>query len=290
MSSQNAKNWCFTLNNYTQDEIQQIESLHPTTASYICFGKETGKEGTIHLQGYIQLVKKTRLNALKKLITRAHLEVAKGSATQNKLYCSKEGVFTELGSPTSERQRSDLESAKEAIRSGATLKLLREEHSEVMAKYPRFVRDYMADQKDEPELPNHALLKWQEELYQGLKQEPDDRRIFFIVDHDGNKGKTWFIKYYMKLNEKSQVLAMGKQADMAYALDPDIRVLFINCTRTQAEFMNYSFLEAVKDGLVFSSKYESRLVKLNKVHVVVMMNTQPDMNALSKDRYVVVQI
>lgn len=285
-----ARNWCFTLNNYTEDEIQQIESLHPTSASYLCFGKETGKEGTPHLQGYVQLSTKKTLASVKKLIPRAHLEVAKGSPAQNKLYCSKEGDFREYGSETCKGTRNDLESAKEAIRSGATLKQLREEHSEVMAKYPRFVRDYMADQKDEPEIPNHALLKWQEELYQGLKQEPDDRRIFFIVDHDGNKGKTWFIKYYMKLNEKSQVLAMGKQADMAYALDPDIRVLFINCTRTQAEFMNYSFLEAVKDGLVFSSKYESRLVKLTKVHVVVMMNTQPDMNALSKDRYVVVNI
>lgn len=286
-----AKNWCFTLNNYTSDERSFIESLYPETASYLCFGREIGAVGeTPHLQGYIQLKKRYRLTGVKKLLPRAHLEVAKGSPAQNKEYCSKEGDFYEFGSVTRPRQRSDLMDVKEAIKAGMTMKELREHHSEAVAKYPRFIRDYMDDQRAEPELPNHALLKWQSDLYQGLKLEPDDRRIFFIVDPEGNKGKTWFIKYYASLHSNSQMLAMGKQADMAYALDPDVRVLFINCTRSQAEFMNYSFLEAVKDGLVFSSKYESRLVRLGKVHVVVMMNTQPDMNALSKDRYVVVNI
>ena len=282
--------WVFTLNNYTSDETNYIESLYPSKISYLLYGRECGEEGTPHLQGYLNLPKKLRLGGLKKLIPRAHFEVAKGSPEQNYTYCTKEGDFVELGKPTVQGKRNDLEAAKEAIRSGATMKELREHHSDVVAKYPRFIRDYAADQKDEPDLPNHPLLSWQSDLYEGLKLAPDDRRIFFVVDRDGNKGKTWFIKYYLSLHANSQVLAMGKQADMAYALDPDIRVLFINCTRTQAEFMNYSFLEAVKDGLVFSSKYESRLVKLNKVHVVVMTNTEPDMNALSKDRYVVVNI
>lgn len=279
------KNWCFTLNNYTSDETNYIESLLPSPVKYLCFGKEVGEQGTPHLQGYLQLEKKLRLSGVKKLIPRAHWEPAKGNLEQNKVYCSKEKDFYEFGHAVAAGKRNDLESAKEAIRSGATMKELRESHSEVVAKYPRFIRDYFADQKEDPDIPNHPLSDWQAKLYADLKREPDDREIIFVVDPEGNKGKTWFIKYYLKLHDRAQVLSMGKQADMAYALDPDIRVLFINCTRTQAEYMNYSLLEAVKDGLVFSSKYESRLVKLNKVHVVVMTNTCPDMNALSADRY-----
>ena len=41
--------------------------------------------------------KKTTLVGMKKLFPRAHLEVAKGSPEQNKIYCSKDGKFQEFG-------------------------------------------------------------------------------------------------------------------------------------------------------------------------------------------------
>jgi hypothetical protein len=54
--------------------------------------------------------------------------------------------------------------------------------------------------------------------------------------------------------------------------------------------MNYSFLEAVKDGVVQSPKYESRVRYFNKVHVVVLMNQMPEMSELSEDRYDIVPL
>jgi len=86
------------------------------------------------------------------------------------------------------------------------------------------------------------------------------------------------------------MMESGKKADMAFVIRTDIRYLFLNCTREQVDFLNYSFLESVKDGLVFSPKYESRVCYLQKTHVVVMMNTRPDMNKLSLDRYVIIDI
>lgn len=283
-----AKNWCFTLNNYTDADVSSI-SLWPS--KYTIFGKEVGDEGTPHLQGYTQFSSKKRLTALKKLHPSAHWEPAKGTAEQNRVYCSKQGQVTTIGEPTVERQRNDLEAFKQSVKEGViSLKILREEHSDVFAKYPRFCTSYVMDNQPEPEIPCHALNDWQSDLNQTLLLPPDDRKIIFVVDPKGNTGKTWFAKYFTSLHpDNSQILKFGKDADMSYALEPHIRYLFMNCSRQQVEFMNYAFLESVKDGMVFSSKYESVVKKLGPCHVIVLMNDEPDLNKLSKDRYQIIR-
>jgi len=55
-------NYTFTLNNYTQLEVVFIENLvesNPDDVGYICFGFEEGENGTPHLQGYLELKKKS---------------------------------------------------------------------------------------------------------------------------------------------------------------------------------------------------------------------------------------
>jgi len=86
------------------------------------------------------------------------------------------------------------------------------------------------------------------------------------------------------------MLSSGKLADLAYALIPELRVLFVNVTRQQVNFLNYSFLESSKDGVVQSPKYESRVRYFYNFHVVVMMNQMPDMTKLSADRYEIITL
>lgn len=121
----------------------------------------------------------------------------------------------------------------------------------------------------------------------------DDRKVVFVVDKNGNQGKTWFAKQYVKEHEDSQYMEPGKKADMAYALRENIRVLFLNVSRSvesdKSDYL-YSFIESVKDGMVFSPKYESRTKFLGKVHVVVMTNQEPNMILLTQDRYVIIEL
>lgn len=278
-------NWCFTLNNYTEEEEAVVNALYPKDANYLVYGKEMGESETPHLQGYLHTVKKNRLSAMKKLIPRAHWEQMRGTSEQASDYCKKDGDFKEFGTRTNERQRTDLEAAKHAVKEGYSMKRMREEHSEIVAKYPRFITDYARDQIPVPAIAPHPLRYWQQELNRDLNQEPEDRKIIFLVDFEGNKGKTWFSKYYCNLHENAQILESGKKVDMAHALRQDVRVLFINCTRQSVEYLQYGFLEGIKDGMVFSSKYESGMKFLGPCHVVVCMNMMPDMTALSKDRY-----
>lgn len=54
------------------------------------FGKEVGKNGTPHLQGYVYSKSRIRWTVFKKAFPRAHFEIAKGTPEQNIEYCSKE--------------------------------------------------------------------------------------------------------------------------------------------------------------------------------------------------------
>jgi len=282
-----AKNWCFTLNNYSDDNISTLDSF---PCSYIIYGKEIGESGTPHLQGYVQMEKKIRLTGLTKLL-QAHWSIAKGSPEQNVAYCSKDGDVYTRGSIAKKGERSDLEAFKDAVKDGmVSLKRAREEHSEIVARYPRFANEYIRDHVPMATQQLHPLRDWQAALNQKLNLPPSDRIIHFVVDTVGNTGKTWFAKYYSQLHDDVQILESAKKADMAHAINTSTRVLFVNVTRQQQDHFQYSFFEALKDGMVFSPKYESRMRYFKPVHIVVLMNQDPDMKLLSADRYKIVEL
>lgn len=281
-----AKHWCFTLNNYTQDDIDRIAENSPFF-DYLVFGKEVGASGTPHLQGFVSFPQRVRRNICVERIGQAHFTVAR-NVDHSIRYCKKDGDFVEFGvAPTGSGTRKDLDAFKLAVSSGVLdMKKLRADFSEVVAKYPKFAHDFVQDHMPRKVVECFPLRPWQQALYDTLKLPADPRGIIFIVDPDGNAGKSWFGHYYCFMHEDAQVLLPGKKADMSYVLNPLVRVLFIDAPRSkQGEFIQYDFLEDVKNGYVFSSKYESRVKHLKPCHVVVFMNEDPDYNKLSRDRY-----
>lgn len=292
-----AKNWCFTWNNYTDDDVARLSGLVNVPASniqYIIFGKEVGAEGTPHLQGTVCFSKKQRLAQVKaQLGGNPHVEVVKNiNASVN--YCKKEGDWVEFGEqPAGRGSRSDLEGFKDDIKGGMlSLKEIREAHSEVYAKYPRFCLEFIQDHYPKVTIPDHPLRAWQQNLFDKLSAEPDRRKIIFIVDVVGNSGKSWFAHWYAKeKGETVQVMLPGKKADMAYNLQLGLKVVFLDAPRSkQGEFIQYDFLEDLKNGFVFSPKYESRVKTYEPLHVVVNMNETPDDTKLSADRYDIINI
>jgi len=54
------------------------------------------------------------------------------------------------------------------------------------------------------------------------------------------------------------------------------------------EYLQYAVLEKLKDQIIFSGKYASSTKYIeHPVHVVVFSNEEPNMDALTLDRYVV---
>lgn len=108
-----SKYWCFTLNNYSEDEYIGIRERAVLETAYCIIGKETGEQGTAHLQGYCILKVRKRLSGVKAVVgERSHCEIAKGSPQDNVTYCSKEGDYWEQGdrpaSRTKKRTRDEV--------------------------------------------------------------------------------------------------------------------------------------------------------------------------------------
>lgn len=283
-----ALHWCFTVNNYTDEYQANLREFDDDPdIRYILFGREVGESGTPHLQGFISFVKRTRFSSVVELLPDAHLEVTR-KVQKSITYCKKDGDYEEYGEPPQgPGNRSDIAAFKDAVKEGLIdMKRVREDYSEFYSKFPRFCAEYVRDNLPIPPTPSHPLREWQQKLNHDLLLPPDDRTIIFVVDFVGNSGKSWFGRYFCNLHENAQILLPTKKADMAYALRHDIRVLFLDAPRSkQGEFIQYDFLEELKNGYVMSSKYESYMKTFSKMHVVVFMNERPDSTKLSQDRY-----
>nr|QOR29567.1 replication associated protein [Bat associated circovirus] len=124
------RNFCFTLNNYSEGDIASLPSLK---YSYICYGKEIGESGTPHLQGYIEFDNPKRLTTLKKINNKIHWETRKGTQMQAIQYCQKDGSFIEDGKKKHQGQRNDLIKLKQRLQEGITMKEVTNEFNGVQA-------------------------------------------------------------------------------------------------------------------------------------------------------------
>lgn len=98
-----SRNWCFTLNNYTPEDIKIITNLD---CKYV-FQEEKGESGTPHLQGLLCFRNAKTLGGVKKILPRAHFEITK-NLQASILYCSKEDtrcgdIWSTIPLPSMER-------------------------------------------------------------------------------------------------------------------------------------------------------------------------------------------
>lgn len=133
----NGQNWCFTLNNYTEDDVEKWTNVD---CDYICFGREVGEEGTPHLQGVVRWKKNKRLSGCKKICERSHWEICR-SLQNSIIYCKKDGDWMERGAKPDPGKRSDIDSAYEDMKNGMSWQEVAENHRNVLVKYPRGLQE-----------------------------------------------------------------------------------------------------------------------------------------------------
>lgn len=91
------RDWCFTINNYTDEDICSIACMS-TDAKYLVCGFEVGDKGVPHMQGYVYFEREKSLRQLKEYNNRAHYERRMAPKTQDAAdYCKKENDYVEFG-------------------------------------------------------------------------------------------------------------------------------------------------------------------------------------------------
>lgn len=134
------------------------------------------------------------------------------------------------------------------------------------------------------------LFPWQKELLSHIDFN-DDRKIYWYFDDVGCSGKTAMAKYLIK--HHNSLYVNGEAKDVFHAVaehkNKDDLIIVINFTRMH-EKVNYGMMEALKDGIFFAGKYESKQVIMNSPHIVVFSNNAPWRDALSDDRWAVYMI
>jgi len=121
----------------------------------------------------------------------------------------------------------------------------------------------------------------------------DDRHIEFFVDK-GNTGKT-YVQRYLKLKYPKGICFITESTfkDVARAIIDYIKdggklmAVVCNIMKCQKLDETYAALESVKDGLLFSGKYDSGDAVFESPHVFVFMNEQPDQTKLTADRFII---
>lgn len=128
------------------------------------------------------------------------------------------------------------------------------------------------------------LYPWQQDVLKLVLTKPDDRTIHWWYDASGCKGKTIMCKILMAQHGAS-VISNGTMRDIAFAVKSTTKIVCFNFTRSNEDRINYGAIEACKDGLLFSGKYESCSKIFNSPHVLVFANFLPNLNTMSSDRW-----
>lgn len=242
--------WCFTLNNYSENEYNDLLNFSTNSAKVWIIGKEIGENKTPHLQGYINLKTRTRLTALKKINNRTHWEITKGSEEQNLKYCSKDGDYKTNAlikrEPKIITNLYDWQSEMENI--------LLNEHND------RTVH-WICDRKG-------CTGKTQ-----FLKYMVYNHKCIFT-----NGGKRNDIMNLLYNQQK--YLQSANPAIIIWNLPRDIN----------KDFISYEAIENIKDGLICNNKFECGSFIMDSPNILIMGNQLPDLKKLTSDRWKIYEI
>lgn len=139
-----SRRFSWTLNNYTQEELEYLKSLDLSTVKYMIFGEEVAPTtGCAHLQGYVEFASLKTLRQCKEIIgDRVHLEKSRGTAKENKVYCSKGSNIWEVGTISGQGSRNDIKKIQEMIESGATDREIASEYFGTWTRMRGAIQEY----------------------------------------------------------------------------------------------------------------------------------------------------
>lgn len=250
-SSRNTRSraWCFTLNNYQEDDISFfIDTLD--TAKYAFQEEICPTTGTPHLQGMIYFKDDKYFHQMKQLHRRVHWTPTK-CAKSSLVYCTEEAKRPENGR--------------------------------------KFIKGFKAPKAKLKLLDINSFYPYQKEILELTKTPPDDRTVYWFFEEEGGVGKTCLVKYLLnKYEGQCHYCSGGKASDICYQvneMEEDCTLFIMNLPRSSEGAVSYNAIEQVKDGLTSSSKYKGGFKIFNPPNILIFANFPPSTTTLSLDRW-----
>ncbi len=302
--------WLGTRNNPTPEFVGSIKAFR---SIYTAIGWENAPTtGTEHLHWVFRLGRghQKTMSQMKAAFPGANFNFFESPlyATKVNYFKRKCYEFWENGTegPTARRGRISAQASGQAdahahYRDLAEAGRSREIPADIYCRYFNFFErcervglNDRAKEAAEELLVQHDLYEWQILLWLDLQEEPDPWHIVWCYDPEGHAGKSHFCDWYEANHPDSQVVTPGKSADMAYALTPMKRVYLFDVPRIVGDKVAWGFIEQLKNGRIFSSKYNSTNIRMPKPHVVVLSNSEPpitsDTTGFSPNRVTLIRL
>lgn len=138
-------------------------------------------------------------------------------------------------------------------------------------------------------LKEEQLYRWQIEIEDIVKTEPDDRTIYWYWEPNGKVGKSTFAKRLAHIYGAVQV--EGKKNDILYvASEYESECYIFDFERSMEDYISYGAMEKIKNGHYMCAKYEGKPILRNSPHIICFANFAPDTKQLSQDRWVIKRI
>jgi len=288
-----SRNWIFTLNNYTDNDIEELKKIE---CRCIIFGKEIAPLTlTPHLQGCIVFNTIKSFKQVKLLNDKCRFESMICPLENNISYCKKDTDYICIGDIPISKKTKGLKGKESAINiwgdfdkdiiSGMSKK-------DLVLKYPKLYGCYKNGFDAHFELfkpkmiyditkIDKPLYEWQNKFLELIKIT-DDRKIIWVYGKTGNEGKTSMSKHMISCLNYLRC-ENGKSTDIAHMWQGQDCIF--DLSRSQEDHLNYSIIESIKNGLVFSGKYDSCSKAYKIPQVIVFANFAPDTSKLSIDRW-----
>ena len=314
-------NVCFTINNYTAEGLANMRALcagvlvtRETKLTFIAFQQETGVSGTPHLQGYLQLERSISIAKVTDWLisivgVQVHTEKTMGSSQQAYDYVTKEdtrldgtepyesGIISPHEAIRGQGARTDLADVKAAIEEGKLITDLKSEFFDQFARYGQFLTQYKIDWDQRlimtelrDSTASEQLRSWQNDCLAIVTSPPSDRKVRWFWENVGNVGKSWMARY-LTLHHDALILGAMKKLDLLHAIAKSIsgkKVVVFDLTRSNEEGavkVVYEVIEQLLNRVIHSGKYDSQTIFIQKVHILVFANFEPDRAAMSTDRW-----
>lgn len=251
--------WRFNYHKYSDEDVTLLEEWCQKYGKFYVFQKETcPKTGGKHLEGYIELKKKDRLN-------------------ENKTVPIK---FSDI--QPAKFYKNCIEYASRVSK--------RDKGTRAYTNIKRIKKQVIPTQWED-------LKPLQQQIIEPiLNSQPDDRSVYWFWEKNGGWGKSYLCRY---LIDNYDTLAVSGKATNVFCgfasyvnkhgYAPDY--LVINLVRKEGGELDATIIEKIKDGFLFSEKYESDMIRYNPPHIMVFANNPPeDTDHLTEDKWIIKEL